>query len=323
MVNGRSAALTVGAFLIGVGMGTFTGCGVSKPAAQLAADDTVQGGSVALQLQGAANLTIASVTYTLTGPGSFSRTGVVDVSHSSTVSLTIGGIPAGVGYSIALAATASDGTTTCAGSAAFDVTAGLTSAVAVHLICLEPARTGSVSIGGTINVCPVVDGIGANPGEVTLGGTIALTGLAHDADSGPSPLSYRWNASGGAIDNPTIPTPTFTCTAVGPVVVTLAVSDGDATPGCADAQSVTIQCSAALGVTAAPAALAPGQSSTLSVSSADGAAHGWTYAWSDGLTGFSAGVFTPAAANTAAVTYTPSSCNALGGGDQNVLVTVT
>jgi len=322
MVHGRSAALALGALMLAAGS-LAAGCDGTKPAPAAAADDALAIGELVLQLQGTANLTITSVAYTISGPAAYSRQGSIDVSNSTTLSATIGGLPAGTGYAIALSATASDGTTTCSGRATFDVTAGMTSAVAVHLICLEAAGNGSVSVGGTINVCPLVDGIGATPAAVTLGGRIALTGLAHDADGGPVALSYRWTASSGLFDDAAAPNPSFTCTAVGPVVLTLTVSDGDDTPGCPSAQSVTVQCSAALLLQASPADLAPGQTSTLAVTAGDGAPHDWTYAWSDGMTGFTSGVFTPAAANTAGVTYTPSACNALGGGDHPIVVTVT
>ncbi len=77
------------------------------------------------------------------------------------------------------------------------------------------------------NVCPTVDGIGANPGEVLVGSTIALTGAAHDADTGPSALSYQWQATGGTLSNATAQNPTFTCATPGTASVTLTVSDGD------------------------------------------------------------------------------------------------
>jgi len=89
------------------------------------------------------------------------------------------GIPSGTGYTITLTGTASDGATTCGGSAGFAVTAGATSSVSLHIGCHQPSQTGSVSVGGTINVCPVIDGLGASPAEVIVGGTLALTASVH------------------------------------------------------------------------------------------------------------------------------------------------
>ena len=48
--------------------------------------------------------------------------GTIDVSHSQTISATIGGIPAGNGYSLTITGTAIDGLTTCTGSATFSIT---------------------------------------------------------------------------------------------------------------------------------------------------------------------------------------------------------
>ena len=76
-------------------------------------------------------------------------------------------------------------------------------------------RTGSVAVNGVANVCPMIDGISASPSEVLVGGTIALTGAAHDADSGPRALSYQWQATCGTISNAASQNPTFTCTAAG------------------------------------------------------------------------------------------------------------
>ena len=49
-----------------------------------------------------------------------------------------------------------------------------TATVTVPLTCHEAPRTGSVMVSGTLNICPTIDGIGANPAEVQVGGTIAL-----------------------------------------------------------------------------------------------------------------------------------------------------
>ena len=77
--------------------------------------------------------------------------------------------------------------------------AGQTASVTVPVLCREAGRTGSVLVNGTLNICPTVDGIGANPAEVHVGGTIALSALAHDSDAGPSALSYAWSASDGTL----------------------------------------------------------------------------------------------------------------------------
>ena len=111
-----------------------------------------------------------------------------------------------------------DGSVSCGGSATFAVTAGGTATVAVPLTCHEAPRTGSVMVSGTLNVCPTIDGVGASPAEVQVGGTIALSVAAHDSDAGPAPLGYAWTASGsaGVVNNATTQNPTFTCNDAGP-----------------------------------------------------------------------------------------------------------
>ena len=60
-------------------------------------------GSIGLNLTAAPGVTLNSVTYTITGNG-FTKTGAIDTSSSPTISGTIGGIPAGKGYTITLTA---------------------------------------------------------------------------------------------------------------------------------------------------------------------------------------------------------------------------
>jgi hypothetical protein len=60
-----------------------------------------------------------AVNYAITGPASFAKKGTIDVSQSTTLTATIGPIPAGRGYTIALSGDAVGGTLSCAGSAAW------------------------------------------------------------------------------------------------------------------------------------------------------------------------------------------------------------
>src|SRR4051812_45190305 len=60
-----------------------------------ASNERVGAGSLDLQLANGQSVT--SIGYTITGPKAFSKTGAFDVSHSSKISATIGGIPAGDG----------------------------------------------------------------------------------------------------------------------------------------------------------------------------------------------------------------------------------
>jgi hypothetical protein len=201
-------------------------------------------GSVGLALQVAPGLTLDRIDYTVIGPLAFTKTGSIDVSHSTTVSAVISGLPAGNGYSIALSGTSTDGSTSCAGSATFNIIAHQTTVTLLSLSCHQAATNGSVQINGTLNICPIADGISANPAQATVGSSIALSASAHDADNGPSPLVYSWTASSGTLSDPASATPTFTCSAPGTVTLAVSVSDGDLAAGCADTTTATVSCTA-------------------------------------------------------------------------------
>jgi uncharacterized protein YjiK len=200
-------------------------------------------GSIGLSLQLASGATLNSVSYTITGPNNFSRAGTIDTSHGAIVSTTIGGLPAGSGFSIALDGTATDGGTHCAGSAPFDVAAHMTTAVSVHLTCNEQPHTGSVLVNGTLNICPVVDGISASPANVFVGSSVALTAAAHDSDSGPAAIAYHWTTTGGTLSAADVQNPSLACTAPGVVTVSVTVTDSD----CAGTSSLTVTCAGAGG----------------------------------------------------------------------------
>jgi hypothetical protein len=199
-------------------------------------------GEVAVALTGAGGVTINTVGYSITGPSSFMKSGSIDVSASSTISSTIGGLPAGSGFMITLSATSTDGNDTCSGSATFTVTAHQTTPVTVPVECHEGAKTGSILATGVINVCPLIDGVTATPTEVSVGGSVALVAAAHDTDGAPSPLSYVWSASSGVFTDTGSAATRFTCTAPGTVTIGLAVSDGDV--ACNDTAQVTVTCTA-------------------------------------------------------------------------------
>jgi hypothetical protein len=215
-------------------------------------------GTIGAQLQLAPGVTINSVTYTITGPNSFSKTGTIDLTSASALAFTIGGIPAGNGYTIALTATSIDGATSCAGSATFNVSAKTTTQVAIRVDCHQQPGTGSVSVGGSANVCPVVDAISASPSAVAVGATMAISGAAHDPDNGPAALTYQWTATSGTFDNAASQNPTFTCTAPGTSTLTLTVSDGDNDPGCPGTMTATVTCTTTQGGVVTGAAFVPG-----------------------------------------------------------------
>src|SRR5690348_7739797 len=76
-------------------------------------------GSVQASLQLSPTAALNTASYSITGPNAYVRSGTVDVSRSQTISFTVGGLPAGSGYSASISGTATDGVTTCSGSGPF------------------------------------------------------------------------------------------------------------------------------------------------------------------------------------------------------------
>lgn len=214
------------------------GCSSSAGEAASEAENT---GSVGLELHLGPGLTLAEVSFTVVGAAGFTKSGSLTVSESTTLSGLIGGLPVG-SHTITLSGVTRDGTTSCVGSASFDVAAHETALASVHLLCHQAPTTGSVSVSGTLDVCPVLDGISSSALEALVGGTIELSAQAHDADNGPSSLSYAWSASSGTISDATLAAPSFTCTTPGTATITLTVSDGDSAAECAAQSSLKVTC---------------------------------------------------------------------------------
>jgi arylsulfatase A-like enzyme len=203
--------------------GSFTACS-NDPVVE----GEVQVGSLGVHLQVAPGVTLNSVSYAITGNG-FSKTGSIDASGSPTISGTIGGIPAGTGYTITLTATSVEERTTFSGSQNFDVTARGTTLVTVHLRGASTSGNGNVAVNGTLNVAPVVDELTVTPLRVFVGSTVTLAGVATDPDAAPSPLSYYWSTTGGVVERPIEPNTTLTSATPGTFTVKLTVSDGEST----------------------------------------------------------------------------------------------
>ncbi|HEV8551643.1 MAG TPA: hypothetical protein VGQ57_21490 [Polyangiaceae bacterium] len=222
-----------------------TACGNEndKLGGQSAGQESV--GSVNLGLTLPDGRSITGATYTITGPNAFAKTGSINTSQSSGLSILVGGLPAGSGYSITISASTSDKNDTCGGSNTFAVQSGKISTVNVSVACHEKAKTGSVLVNGVVNLCPTVDGINANPDEVEVGGSVTLAALAHDSDAGPSALAYQWTVTGGTLSSDSVKSPTFTCgSSAGSASVSVTVNDGDPAASCAATASATITCSA-------------------------------------------------------------------------------
>ena len=263
LVSGK--CLLGGALVLGAaGAATAVGCSssgtpstggapASNPAVRGASqgDDTT--GKVGMQLTLPGGEQVNSVSWIVTGPNGAStvvQTGMVDLQNSTTIAFLVGGIPPGVGYVISLSGMSADGMATCVGSAQFTVMSQMTVNVSVALQCNAPvSEAGSAQINGTTYNCASVSSISANPAEVTIGSTAAVTGSANGPNVGG--LTYAWSATSGSFDTPNAASANYRCATAGTVSLTLTVGDGPVVDGgaCNAALStgtIQVQCDATI-----------------------------------------------------------------------------
>jgi alpha-tubulin suppressor-like RCC1 family protein len=147
-----AAGLILGTALAGLVV-TSSGCSMPNAGEEGTGPGPAPGqdavGSVSVALEAAPGLHINSVAYEITR-GTFRKSGSLDVSQSTILAGTIGGLPAGSGYTIALSAADTTNQLSCAGSGGFNVTAGTTASVPVHMTChLVKTPPPAVPIPGT------------------------------------------------------------------------------------------------------------------------------------------------------------------------------
>lgn len=138
-----------------------------------------------------------AIMFTITGPGSFERSGTIPVGPDrKSFSARIDGIPAATGYSLELNASAAD-RGQCAGSARFDVMPNATTAVVVMMRCpgIGSGNEGTVVVNGSVNICATAEFVTAAP--ASPGETVGLHGEALDADMGPETPSFTWSLTSG------------------------------------------------------------------------------------------------------------------------------
>src|SRR4051794_11213195 len=96
----------MGLLLLGTGLASnvfVTGCSSTGGVRQQPVSEPENSGTLGLALQLTGGVTLNTVSYAITGNG-VNKTGSIDVRNSTTISATIGGIPAGAGYTITLSA---------------------------------------------------------------------------------------------------------------------------------------------------------------------------------------------------------------------------
>jgi len=207
-------------------------------------------GSVGLELSLPGGGVVSTVHYSLrTSTMTEIRQGDISVLDSgATVSIVLGGIPAGTGYTVVLSAMANDGSTCSGTSAAFNVTANMSTAVSVLLLCRASNQTGTVVINGAVDSCPVVTSYIVSPIAVSAGGTIDVSAMGADLD--PSDMvRFAWTAAAGTFDNAAAASTRYHCPAASSQqVLTITVRDNDI-PGsspaqakCSTSATVTVNC---------------------------------------------------------------------------------
>jgi hypothetical protein len=242
---------SVGVVAIGCsaeGAGAADGEPAGPSPASESAGDPADMGSVGMQLTLPGGAQVSSVSWVIAGPNDAAtvlRSGSVDVHESGGVSFLVGNILAGTGYRVALSAESADGGLSCAGTAGFAVVPHAVTQVAVQMACNLAPSGGQTTVNGTSFDCAAWNSVSASPVETAIGSPVALTASA----TGPVPanLTYAWSAKSGFFGSATAASTSFTCTAPGPVTVTLIVGDGPVPAGSAcnpalDKDTVTITC---------------------------------------------------------------------------------
>jgi hypothetical protein len=215
--------------------------------------NTGEMGSVGMQLTLPGGAQVSTVAWAIEGPNGAAtvvKNGTVNVQETGGVSFLVGNIPAASGYLVALSAESVDGGLSCEGTAAFAVAPHAVTQVTVQLGC-NLASTGSHNtlVNGTSFDCAAWNAVTASPVETAIGSPVALTATA----TGPMPgnLTYSWSAPSGFFGSASAANTSFTCSAPGPVTVTLVVGDGPVPAGSTcnsalDTDTVTITCTGTL-----------------------------------------------------------------------------
>ena len=185
------------------------------------------------------SILLDEVLWTLTGNGMAPMSGAIDTSApGATPSVEGFGLNPG-SYMIDLEGSTDDGETRCRGSAPFDVTAGISTEVAVLLRCKVGQRFGAVRVNGKFNICSELTKAVVAPLQTSIGNRIAVRSQAED-EEGDS-IAYAWTADSGSFEDPSAADTFYTCEETGDHSLTVSVSD-DGFAYCVDSWTVAIRC---------------------------------------------------------------------------------
>jgi len=191
--------------------------------------------------------------------------GTINVSQSGHTNFTVGNLPPGTGYNIALSANTTDSAYTCVATEPFAVVAEAVANIQLVLACTPNNVTtglGSVTINATQTIapgCAVVTGVSDTPGDIILPATgtaypisLAVAGVGSQTTD---VVSYAWSLSSsvvGSLSATTGAAPTFTCLQPGSETITVTANvNGASYPGAApdsgaacagNSQSVVVTC---------------------------------------------------------------------------------
>jgi hypothetical protein len=179
-----------------------------------------EAGSVSARVVLGQVATLNSVTYSVTGPSSYSNSITVDTTTTLDSQRRIDGLVPGTYHVVASGSTAEG--YNCTGAADFDVVARRVSQVVVHLVCTFVSNSGSATLGSSANICAAIKSLNVTPNAA--GTQFALAATALDPDNGPNPVSFSWLVNTTQLSGSTA---TFNCPAAGTFPVILTVSDGD------------------------------------------------------------------------------------------------
>jgi hypothetical protein len=187
------------------------------------------------------DVTVAALTYQLTGEGFGGLAGGIHVSEpQQQFEKLINSIPVGEDDELAIGATSADGKLTCKGSTRLTVRQGLVTRVHVPLTC--SSGDGNVLINVNVvsmgSACPGVQLVDymVSPLTASIGDAIACT--ANTRVSDPGALTYAWSAPSGRFADPTSAHTIYRCDTAGFVMLSLRVTES----GCSENETVVVDC---------------------------------------------------------------------------------
>jgi hypothetical protein len=199
-------------------------------------------GSVGLHLQIGNGVTLQSLSWTISGTGLPSYSGVETIGDAQSIEFVIGDLQAGGPYTIVLSGFDSNGDP-CLGSGSFSIVAGATTSTTVTVTCTQPAdaslaanvTTGNVAVdaGVVLNAaaaynCPGISSFSIIPAEILAPQTAALQVVTVQATGGsPGTPTLTWTTTAGTFvdtgsTTSNLAAPTFSCGGfIGDAVVTV------------------------------------------------------------------------------------------------------